>query len=362
VSINRGRQRFQDNFTQSILTVELIPADSYALPLAVGQFIDVRDANNGSSPCYFFGVISDVSRKFDMPYNSVSGAAPGDRITITATGPVGLIGSNYFTHVSGVGSASGNARGAAIQAGVGTVVQVFASRLASAVNFTGGALDLVNTYLRTGQFFIEDLDGQRSSSTPEEFNMQLYEAGRFNINYTFSDAGTLGAFKFAALEYLSSVQNTFTEVEVVAPAIATQTASTGVAPFNTLVYNTLSNSTADALDLANLILGLQDSVAVTPFSISTNTLLSPTCTSMSLVNYYITVGASVVVPYPGATLGSGVTVEFRGTTVETQIQGINTTFYPEYAAVQLYLSPGIGAPFTLDSATFGVLDQNKLGF
>jgi hypothetical protein len=362
VSINRGRQRFQDNFTQSILTVELIPADSYALPLAVGQFIDVRDANNGSSPCYFFGVISDVSRKFDMPYNSVSGAAPGDRITITATGPVGLIGSNSFTRSSGVQSASGGARDAAIQAGVGAIVQVFASRLASAVNFTGGALDLVNTYLRTGQFFIEDLDGQRSSSTLQQFYMQLYEAGRFNINYTFSDAGTLGAFKFAALEYLSSVQNTFTEVEVVAPAIATQTASTGVAPFNTLVYNTLSNSTADALDLANLILGLQNSVAVTPFSISTNTLLSPTCTSMSLVNYYITVGASEVVPYPGATLGSGVTVEFRGTTVEAQIQGINTTFYPDQARVQLYLSPGIGAQFILDDATFGVLDQNKLGF
>jgi hypothetical protein len=362
VSINRGRQRFQDNFQQTSCVIELIPANSYALPLAVGQFIDVRDANNGTSPCYFFGVISDVSRKFDMPYNSVSGAAPGDRITITATGPVGLIGSNSFTRSSGVQSASGGARGAAIQAGVGAIVQVFASRLASAVNFTGGALDLVNTYLRTGQFFIEDLDGQRSSSTPQQFYMQLYEAGRFNINYTFSDAGTLGAFKFAALEYLSSVQNTFTEVEVVAPAIATQTASTGVAPFNTLVYNTLSNSTADALDLANLILGLQDSVAVTPFSISTNTLLSPTCTSMSLVNYYITVGASVVVPYPGANLGSGVTVEFRGTTVEAQIQGINTTFYPEYAAVQLYLSPGIGVPFTLDSATFGVLDTNKLGF
>jgi hypothetical protein len=83
---------------------------------------------------------------------------------------------------------------------------------------------------------------------------------------------------------------------------------------------------------------------------------------MSLVNYYITVGASEVVPYPGATLGSGVTVEFRGTTVEAQIQGINTTFYPDQARVQLYLSPGIGAQFILDDASFGVLDTNKLGF
>jgi hypothetical protein len=61
-------------------------------------------------------------------------------------------------------------------------------------------------------------------------------------------------------------------------------------------------------------------------------------------------------------IGALVTVIFRGTTVTAQIQGINTTFYPDYASVQLYLSPSIGAPFTLDSPILGVLDQNRLGF
>ena len=40
--ITRGRQRFQDPPQPLSLSLELIPATSYALPLARGQFIDVR--------------------------------------------------------------------------------------------------------------------------------------------------------------------------------------------------------------------------------------------------------------------------------------------------------------------------------
>jgi hypothetical protein len=61
-------------------------------------------------------------------------------------------------------------------------------------------------------------------------------------------------------------------------------------------------------------------------------------------------------------LGAGVTVLFRGTTALAEIQGINTVFYSDYAQLQLYLSPSLGTPFTLDSSTFGVLDTNRLGY
>ena len=100
VTINRGRRHFQDPYPPTVCTIELIPADSYATPLAIGQFIDVRDTNSGSSPCYFTGRIIDVVRRYDMPYNNVTGAAPGDRITITATGATGLIGSANLDAVS----------------------------------------------------------------------------------------------------------------------------------------------------------------------------------------------------------------------------------------------------------------------
>ena len=363
VSINRGRQRFQDNFPQTSCVIELIPADSYALPLAVGQFIDVRDANTSTSPCYFAGRITDVSRRFDMPYNAGTGAAPGDRITITATGAIGVLAANNVTNSI---TASGLARedifilADRLGVNVGTVIPNAVA--VPTITFTGGALDLINALLRTEQYFIDDLDIRRSPfliNNNHNFLAVQFPSGQGNRNYVFSDAGTIGAFKFAALEYLSSVQNTFTEVDVVAPGIATQTASTGSAPFNTLVYNTYNASTSDASNLAQLLIATQNLVAVTPFSVSTNTLLSSTCTTLSLLsNRTIFDGVSD----NGMNLGSAVTVIFRGTTVEAQIQGINTTFYPDQARVQLYLSPSLGAQFILDNSTFGVLDQNKLGF
>jgi hypothetical protein len=361
VSISRGRQRFQDNFPQTNCVIELIPANSYALPLAVGQFIDVRDANSSSSPAYFVGAITDVSRQFAMPYKSGTGAAPQDRITITATGAVGRMASTVIDTFTPIASTVSNVIDiiAADNAGVDMFSVVPSMVAVPATTFQGGSLDLINGLLRTGQYLIDDLDSKRVALTSSQFTATNFAAGIGNRQFVFSDAGTVGAYEFDGLEYLSSVQNAFTEIEVVAPGLATQKASTGSAPFNSLVYDTYNASTADALSLANFILATQDRVAVTPFSITTSTIQSPTCTLISLLSTrdIVSPGADV-----GMNLGAGVTVIFRGTTAAAQIQGINTFFYPDYARVQLYLSPSLGTPFTLDSNTFGVLDTNRLGY
>jgi hypothetical protein len=361
VSINRGRQRFQDNFPQTSCVIELIPANSYALPLAVGQFIDVRDANSSSSPAYFVGAITDVSRQFAMPYKSGTGAAPQDRITITATGAVGKIASTVVDTFTPIASTVSNVIDiiASTNAGADMFSVVPSMVAVPASTFQGGGLDLVNGLLRTGQYLVDDLDSKRVALTGAQFTAANFAAGIGNRQFVFSDAGTVGAYQFSALEYLSSVQNTFTEVEVVAPGIATQRASTGSPPFNSLVYDTYNASTSDALSLAQYVLATQNLNAITPFSITTNTLQSPTCTVLSLLSTrdIVNPGADA-----GMNLGAGVTVIFRGTTVTAQIQGITTVFYPDYAQVQLNLSPSLGTPFTLDSSTFGVLDQNRLGY
>jgi hypothetical protein len=148
-------------------------------------------------------------------------------------------------------------------------------------------------------------------------------------------------------------------VQVVPEGLATQTASTGSAPYNTLVYDTYNISTSDAASLAGYILATQNIATATPYSITTNTMTAPTCTQISALS-------TTSVFDPGTdksmNLGAGVTVLFRGTTALAEIQGINTVFYSDYAQVQLYLSPSLGTPFTLDSSTFGVLDQNRLGY
>jgi hypothetical protein len=362
VSVSRGRQRFQDNFPQTSCTIELIPATTYALPLAVGQFIDVRDTNTSTSPAYFVGVITDIERKYEIPYNTVSAYAPADRIIITATGATGQLGKQSFSDYDLLSqSVDLSIIGLTGASQVYTFTYTTSTLLNSAQTFTGGSLDLINGLLRTQQYLIDDLDNQRTGNVfvaDYTNSVSTFPAGQGNVNYNFSDAGTVGAFKFGNLEYLSSVQNTFKQVQVVSPGNATQTASSGSAPYNTLVYDTYNFNATDALNLANFILSTKSVTTATPYSIATNTNLAATCTNISKLSNVNTLSGGDL----SMNLGASATVIFRGTTATAEIQGINTTFYPDYATVQLFLSPSTGTAFTLNSSAFGVLDTNRLGY
>jgi hypothetical protein len=365
VSISRGRQRFSDNFTQTSCVIELIPAATYAVPLAVGQFIDVRNANSGTSPAYFVGTITDVQRQYSIPYNTVSGVAPADRITITATGAIGAIAKNTvnFDYIVNTFCAD-----AINQLGLNIVVrcdpvggQSRFPRCSSNVFYDFQVLDVINQLLRTGQLFLDDIDNLRTTRVTgygtEKSAAATYPQGQGATTYTFTDTGS--GFAFNDVQFLSSVQNTFTQVQVTSTGlVTTQTASSGVAPYNTLVYETYSESDANALSLAGYIINMQATATAVPYSISTNTMAAPTCTNLAMLSttsVYTDLSATM-------TLGSSVSVTFRGATSTAAIQGINTTFYLDYATVQLFLSPSLGAPFTLNSTTLGVLDTNRLGF
>ncbi|CAB4135330.1 hypothetical protein UFOVP290_8 [uncultured Caudovirales phage] len=363
VSISRGRQRFQDNFTQTNCVIELIPSATYAVPLAVGQFIDVRTTNAAGSPAYFVGNITDIERQYSIPYTAATGLAPADRITITAAGTLGVLGKSTFADYFIVSSNATETVGqvafdaGTIVDGVGLNYTSLAFNSAQALTNIG-VLDLVNTLLRTAQYFIDDIDNARAAYLGKSNVGVTFQPGQGNTTYTFSDAGTVGALRFNNLQFLSSVQNTFTQAQVAPAGLATQTASSGSAPYNTLVYDTYSVSTADAASLAGYIINLQSTTTAVPFSISTNTNLAPTCTTIS--ELALTGVLSDITA--GMNLGATVKVIFRGTTVNATIQGINTTFYPDYATVQLFLSPSLGTAFTLDSTVLGVLDTSRLGF
>jgi hypothetical protein len=363
VSISRGRQRFQDNFTQTNCVIELIPAATYAVPLAVGQFIDVRTTNAAGSPAYFVGNITDIERAYSIPYDSVTGIAPADRITITAAGTLGVLGKSVISSDVMVESdCTGSIFSFAYDAGTHVDAVGFNNyslAFNSAQLLTNiGVLDLVNTLLRTCQYIIDDIDNQRVTSLGFSNVGATFQPGQGNTAYNFSDVGTVGTRAFTDLQFLSSVQNTFTQVQVAPAGLATQTASSGTAPFNTLVYDTYSLNTANAASLAGYILNMQSLATAVPYSITTNTLVAPTCTTIS--ELALTAVLSDITA--GMNLGATANVTFRGTTASAQIQGINTTFYPDYATVQLFLSPSLGAAFTLDSTVLGILDTNRLGF
>lgn len=352
VSVNRGRQRFQDNFSVSSCTVEIIPANSYLLPLAVGQYIDVRTSNSPTAPCYFVGKVTDIERKYQFPYNSGTGAAPADRITITAVGGTGQIAATQLVNYS-LAAGSIDNRLLTLGSSYGFDVTIGTpSGNCSAQTYTGGLLDLIQGLARTAQYMINEYAGIGDRGKPWlQFVAPGYE---WTSPLVYSDAGTVGVQKYNRIDYLSSVQSAFTQVTVEAQGLTPQSATTGSAPYNTLTYQTYSPNTSEALSLASYLLTITNETAPTPFTLTSNTLLQDTAVNVAVL------GDGFI--EQRSPLGRVVQVIFRGSTVNAIIQGVNTVFYPDYAQVQLHLSPSLGQAFILDSSAFGVLDTNRLGY
>jgi hypothetical protein len=336
------------------MVVELIPATSYALTFAVGQPIEVRDANTATSPCYFQGRVTDIQRRYDMPYNSISGYAPGDRITITASGALGAIGTGQLNNYSmASGYTWSSIANIASTQGVSWSYTTDSGMLQNSTQtLTGSSLDAINQLMRTSQMTVDEIACQRTV-TPQPLAITTYPTGTALNTISFTDTGS--GYAYQALEFVSSVQQTFNWVSVQAAGLAAQVAS-GTAPFNSLNYTTYSANTTDAANLASYVYNLlSGQVQAAPFSISTTTMASSNC--MALAQLLLDGFANT-----NAVMGQQVGVTFRGSTSYGIVVGVNSAFYSDHAAVQLYLSPSLGTPFTLDSSAFGVLDTNRLGY
>jgi len=347
VRVTRGRQRFQDPFPPTTLTVELIPANSYAVPLAVGQFIDVKDTNIAASSAYFVGQITDVQRSYGIPYNSVSGAAPADRITITATGATGVIGANTLTnYVWASDGALTTAKNLMNSLNVHVLMATGSETQVSGQTYTGAALEAVNKLCMSGQFTITDWDNQRAITSGRPLGIITYYTGGGQA-YTFRDTAGSG-YRYNAIEYLSSVQNAFTQVQVNPEGLASQSAATGSAPYNTCVLDTYNANTTDAASLASYVLTMNSQTIPVPFMIR-----SDTAVQSDIMNF------GIMINYP---LGVRGTVIFRGATVSCVMEGIELNWTQDMGSVVAYFSPTLGVPFILDNTTYGILDTNRLGY
>lgn len=361
VNIRRGRQFFQDNFPGTRCTVELIPANSYATPLAIGQWIDVRTSNSSSAAAYFVGQITDVERSYDMPYTTATGYAPGDRITITATGATGQVAANTVaSYTAFIQTAQFQIAEFIVNSKVGyslTGKDVLTS-LSSATNI--GALDAINQLARTGQYNIDDADTNRQDNVynPGVIEPLLFVyTGVGSLVATFGDAGS--GTKYNQLRFLSSNQSTFNSVNVITAGQATQNVKAAAGPYNSLDYNTYSANTTDALNLATYLYRmLSGQTTIAPFSIGCDTAVDDTF----LQYCHITNGPRVGVTQRYTWIGGQATIAFRGTTYAAAVQSINTNFYPDRATAEFTFAPTLGQPFTLDSSSFGILNTNRLGY
>lgn len=362
INIRRGRQHAQDPFSGSSCVIELIPATTYATPFAVGQFLDVRDSNSGSSAAYYQGVITDVQRRYDIPYNSVSGAAPADRVVLTVTGGTGVMGSSLYTQAQ-TRIAGDVMYEVQLDTNQVEVIQPTVSIAdfynpsgvqQSSTAFGGGVaagtsvLAYKSVQLATAQWIIDDGDNERNSASDTGVN--VYPTNGWGTPISFVDDGSTGTevFKYSAIEYLSGAQTTFSRVVVKPDGLTPQSAQSATNAKNALVVETYDDTTTQADKLADYLLLINSQTTPVPFIIQTSTAVSDTAAKLGKMENY--------------PVGVGVTVKFRGSTVYATVQGWSFGYYPDLCTVQCYLSPSLGTPFTLDSSTFGVLDTNRLGY
>lgn len=368
VSIKRGKTRFQDPTSGSQCVIELIPKSTYPAAIALGQYIDLRDENNGLSPAYFAGQITDIDRSYAIPYNAGTGLAPEDRVVITVTGGTGVLASGYGSF--GYGYPAGVDATSQLMYGSMAVAQVYAInkpnigwvypnnpvKIGQEVLAPNIApwLDNINKVLNTIQYSVDDYDlarqykynGGSNSVTAGAF---FYPTGQTERTITFADDGTTGTYtyKYQQIDYESSVQSAFTQI-LVESSLATQEVKSGEPPYIGFSYRTAAATTSQAINLGNYILTTNASKTPTPFLIGTST------NAQNNANY---LGKLDVAP-----LGSAVIVKFRGTTVNATVCGITANYYPDYASVSFNLTPSLGTPFILNSAAFGVLGTNRLGY
>lgn len=367
VTISRGRQRFTDNFPASSCTIELIPATSYATPLAIGQYLDVRVTTSGTSRAYFTGRITDIQRRYEMPYNSSTGYAPADRITITATGGTGTLAATQTLNFP-----IGNSANRVVEENIGNIAtnvnvfrswvtyqpSVFVKQLTTPVS--GGSLDIVNKLLRTGQMVIDDLDLNRTVLfSNQNTGIRVWYSDEFvelPSEPVFTDVKPVTTqLPFTAIEFLSGAQENYTQVVVEADELADQNATTGLAPYNALTYTTFSESTTEAASLAGYLVSmLSGQVTAAPFMLQTDTYVAPLCVEQLYVPRAQFAETSLI--------GTSAAIQFRGTNYKAIVQGFNCSFSLNRAIATFFLSPSLGQPFILDSTAYGKLDVNRLGF
>lgn len=367
VGITRGKARFQDPYSASTCVIELIPDATYALPFAIGQFIDIRDTNSGSSSAYFNGRIVDIERKYDIPYNSTSGYAPGDRFTITVQGGTGTLAGYYGIPQSRsdcyygmVNDIGGGTTYVYNPLPFGEIGIPFATPPVDLVNpqnnESANWLDFFNLVLATCQYAVDEYDMARTPIyySGDPYNLYVGLVTRPNSDatkaFTLTDnySGAANTYKYNSLQFASSKQSAFTQVTVQPAAYEKQVASTGVPPYNGIIYNSYSASTTAAGSLATYVLNTNSNASSTPFTVATSTDVdSNTKTLAKLAE---------------APIGTAVTITFRGTTTYALLVGCSVAIYPDKLNLSFNFAPSTGTPFTLDSTAFGVLDTNRLGY
>lgn len=349
VNVSTGRRKLQDTFQPSNASVTLRYPTGYASPitaLVVGNIIQIKRV--GSSPIYNYvwtGTISDVVAEYGIPY--AGGVGNADYLNITAEGGLALAGrAQGNDYVIAANDAENQLIAADAASGVYLEWEdtyTPAPQL-SASTVSGSYAEWLNTFVNTIGASIYD-GGTTSGAVvrPRDYNS--------NTTVKFSDTtNDANNQVYDVIRFDSLAEDFYTQVEVNTSGYGTVVVNTGTEPYRTLRLSTFNNSTGQATDLGQYLLGIYGTAS---FGISEISCLAEAQNSMNLELGTFWFGL----------VGVNTSVVFRGTTYYVTILGASISATPDSTRYTYYLADTDLTPYeVLDDPIRGQFDNRKLSW
>lgn len=351
ITLNMGRQAQLDQIKTTTGSVEIRYPTGYATPIAglvSGSYIRIQNTTPLQTVTNIFdGVINNVSVRYGIPY--VNNVGQADFLTISFEGIFAqygrMQGENYAMPAN---TLSVQAALAGAETGLPTG---FASNgsdpLMAATTVNGTWADWIAKSCQTTNSRIID------SATGLVIVSPFYKTVS-SVN--FSDTANNATNQvYNQINFGSLADNFYTQVTVAPESFGSATVVKvgATVPYRTLETNTFNASTAQAADFASYLLANYDVSRFAILSISCNAEAQSSF-ALDSINNDDTLSLSV---------GTQVSVAFRGTTFQCIIEGVTMSATPKSSQYTFYLSGAdLNAYLILDNAVFGKLDDNKLGY
>lgn len=351
LNVNLGRVAQLDQIKSSNASFTLRYPTGFASPitdLVSGTFIKIENTT-GSAYSIWLGKITDVMAEYGLPY--VGGVGNADFLTVTCEGNFAAVGRMQGdSYVMPAGSLSQQCLNAYNESGVqiqfitsGSEPQLASTTVSNTwADWVAKAAQSVNARLWD------------SSTTNGSWIVSPFFTNVSSVN--FSDTANNSTNQvYNQINFDSLADNFYTQVTVTPESFgeATVTAVGATTPYRTYQTNTFNSSTGQATDFANYLLA---NYGTAKFAISSFTCMAEAQSSFQLdkIGYQ-----NIMSQAPG----TQVSVTFRGTTFQCIIEGVNMSATPAGALFTFYVSGAdLNAYLRLDSAVFGKLNFNKLGF
>ena len=358
----RGKQQYLDNYAGQNMTVTIRNNTNQSASWVVGSAIYIYGPSGQDGQVFW---VQEVQYNDQIGTNPTSGTGSGSTATITLQDWMSRAGQIQLTNFALTEELSYKqlwnqmtVASGALPADMGWSSTYTGFFSATAATYTGTIANRINL----------NLAGEKNGSQIyQSQELMILRPGNISgspvtnaVTLQPSKNGSTGDkyIQYQNFKRITAGTNFLNTITITPPVVAAQTAtdSASVTTYGTKFngLSTVNTTTTQALNRAQWLANSQSGPYALHFEVSFSDVAQDNNGITSMLGNYSS-GSFIYLKY--VVPGSGVT-----TTVQCNIEGIGYSATPDQTQFTLYLSPNtLYADFILDSAQFGVLDQNRLG-